>query len=252
MNQVETIETIDIDAMWRKYTEEKDVEIRNQIVLYYIKIVKNIVYRIVPSYCQYVSIDDMMSCGVMGLIGAVSRFDITKQVNFTTFAYQRIKGEIIDFLRKQDFVSNGLRHKIKTVENAFSVLESKEGRPASEQEVCEYLNIDNTELRKTLENSYTYNVVYLDEILENSNQEPEEKNINDLPETYCEHQDTQKFLADKIKSLPEKERMVITLYYYEEMNLKEIGAVLNVSESRVSQIHSKALFHLRGDLNNFM
>lgn len=235
-----------IDALWEKYKQTEDVSLRNDIVVHYISFVKKVVYRMLPSYSKYVDFDDLMSAGVIGLINAVTRFDIKKGASFETYAYHRIKGEIIDYLRKQDFISVNLRHKIKEVEKAYSEIEAKEGRTAKDEEVCSYLNIDMKELGKILEDSHIYNIAYLDEILiSNASYEPETDNVRDLPAQSYNKKETLNILKDCIESLSEKERMVITLYYYEEMTLKEIGLVLDVSESRVSQIHTKTIFKLK-------
>lgn len=239
-----------INETWAKYKRTEDVTYRNEIIVHYIGLVKNVAYRMFPSYSKYVESDDLISAGVIGLINAVTRFDINKGVAFETYAYHRIKGEILDHLRRQDFISTNLRQKIKEVEKAYATIENKNGRTATDKEVCEYLSIDIIELRKILDDSYTYNIMYLDEILSNNSYEPEAGNVDDLPEQSYNKKESIEILAESIERLTDKERLVITLYYYEEMTLKEIGAVLNVSESRVSQIHSKIVIKLRNDLKS--
>lgn len=202
----------------------------------------------VPSYGKFVDIDDMMSCGVIGLIDAVTKFDIHKGINFKTYAGYRIKGEIIDFLRKQDFIPANTRAKIKKVEAAYALIESETGKPATEEEVRKYLQMDEKEFREVLEGAYTYNILNIDSILEMAGLEPEEDDEEYIPEESYESKELKQNLAEAIDQLTERERLVITLYYYEELTLKEIGAVLDVSESRVSQIHSAALFKLRNKL----
>ncbi len=239
---------VDINKVWENYDKYKKESDKNELILFYLPLVKNIVYRMCPEYSKYVDTDDLLSCGVLGLINAISRFDLKKGVSFETYGYCRIKGEVIDYLRRQDFISSSLRQKIKTVENAYSAYITEHGIPATDEEICKVLHMSLKDLHKILEDTYIYNVIYLEEFLENSNEEPETKNSFDIPEKKYEKQELTEVLADCIDCLPEKERLVITLYYYEELTLKEIGKVLNVSESRVSQIHSKAILSLRSKL----
>jgi RNA polymerase sigma factor for flagellar operon FliA len=239
---------MDIDEVWRRYAEKRGQAERNVLVTYYMDLVKSIVFKLVPSYGKFVDIDDMMSCGVIGLIDAVTKFDIHKGINFKTYAGYRIKGEIIDFLRKQDFIPANTRAKIKKVEAAYALIESETGKPATEEEVRKYLQMDEKEFREVLEGAYTYNILNIDSILEMAGLEPEEDDEEYIPEESYESKELKQNLAEAIDQLTERERLVITLYYYEELTLKEIGAVLDVSESRVSQIHSAALFKLRKKL----
>lgn len=238
----------DLMLLWENYSKHKNDEDREQLILHYVPLVKNIVYKMIPSYSKYVESDDLLSYGIMGLIDAIDRFELNKGVLFESYAYRRIKGEIIDYLRRQDFISTSLRQKIKQVESAMQELEKEYGREASEAELCNYLNIDMKSLHKILEDSYTYNVVYIDEVLDSVITMPS-KNESDLPDKSFEKKEVIEILKKCIDELGEQEKLVITLYYYEDLNIKEIGEVLGVTESRVSQIHSKALMKLRGKLN---
>ncbi len=241
----------DISALWKEFAKTGDSELRTQLILHYVHLVKSIVYRMLPTYKKHVDVDDLMSFGVLGLMDAVDRFDVSKQVRFETYASLRIRGEIIDQLRRQDWAPASLRQKLKKVEDGFAELEGRLGRSASDAEVAEHLSMDVGDVRQALDDAHTFNVVRLDEVLMDRFQS-EELLVSgqDSPEQRYESAELREQLARSVESLSEKERLVITMYYFEEMNLKEIGLVLGVSESRVSQLHSKALMGLRRRLSN--
>ena len=236
-------------ALWKAFTRNRNMELRNELLLCYIYLVKSIVYRMMPTYAKHVEFDDLMSCGVLGLMDAIDKFDISKEVKFETYASLRIKGEIIDQIRKQDWAPISLRQKIKRVEEGFSSLESKVGRSVTEQEVAEHLDMPVEEIQKTLDESNTFNLICFDDILvDRLKSEESLKTSEGSPEKTYEDKEMRELLAACIDKLPERERMVISLYYNDELTLKEIGLTLGVSESRVSQIHSKALMTLRTKL----
>lgn len=231
------------ESLWDVYNETRDIEIRNELVVQYLPIVRRIVGRMAASVGSYVSYDDLISCGVIGLIDAVERFNSAKQAKFETYAYIRVKGEILDYLRKMDWASNSLRQKIKLVEQAYVELES-EGREATEYEVARRLNMDTDEVRKVLENSHTFNLVYLDEAIFGGEIPEDTSSIEEL----FEDSDLKERLTYLVDTLNEKEKMIVSLYYAEELTLKEVGMVMDLSESRISQIHSGALMKLRSKL----
>ena len=238
----------DVNLLWDRYIKSKNEEDREALILYYVPLVKKIVYKLVPSYSKYVDVDDLMGCGIMGLIHAVDRFEPKKGVPFESFAYLRIKGEIIDYLRKQDFVSTSLRKRIKSVENAMESLEIQLGRTPTDEELSNHLNIDQDTLHKILDDAYTYNVMYLEDALDSCLALPSE-NSSEMPEESYDQVELKEILAESIDSLSEREKLVVSLYYFEDLSIKEIAQVLGVSESRVSQLHSKALMKLRGKLS---
>lgn len=240
-----------IDELWEKFSATRDFDVRNELVMSYIHLVKRMVNRIFPKYKYYNEYDDLISCGVLGLIDAVNRFDVSRDIKFETYANLRIRGEIIDHMRKQDPIPSNIRAKLKKIEAAYEELEHKYGRYVTEKEVARYIGISEREVQKILEDSYFFNILYLDEMFEKSNINDILKSGEDIEEE-CIKQYIRDALAYEIERLPEKERLVINLYYFEELTLKEIALILNLTESRISQIHSKVLVKLRGKIKNLV
>lgn len=239
-------EDANIEGLWERYSKERTLELKNKLVLHYIDRVKSIVLRMIPNYKGYSNYDDMLSCGILGLMDAIEKFDTTRQVKFEYYATMRIKGEIIDYIRKQDWAPSSLRRKIKNISNAYSELENKLHREPNDEEVAEFLGMDEDDLKKTLEKSQMFNIIYFEEMAQAAH--PWENSVQDQSETMEEKMETNetvRTLENIIDGLPEKEKLVVTLYYYEEMTLKEIAQVMSVSESRISQIHSKAVMKMR-------
>jgi RNA polymerase sigma factor for flagellar operon FliA len=236
------------EKLWEQYFREKTIELRNKLVLRYIDQVKSIVLRMVPTYKGYSSYDDMLSCGILGLMDAIEKYDPDKNVKFEYYAAMRIKGEIIDNIRKQDWAPSSLRRKIKAISNAASELENRLNRTPTDGDIAEYLGMDEEEVQKTLEKSHMFNIVYFEEMTQDDhlweNADPDVS-----MEEQIEGSEMVKMLGSFIEALSEKERLVVTLYYYEEMKLKEIANLLGISESRASQIHSKAVMMLRAKMD---
>lgn len=241
-----------VTDIWEQFALTKDIKIRNELVFKYEHLVKITVCRLMPNYRNHSDYDDFISYGILGLIDAVEKFDYTKGVKFETYASIRIRGNIIDNLRKQDWVPSSLRYKIKKLEEAYAHLEAVNGSTPSEFEVARHLNIEIEELHKTLTYSYTSNIIYFEQLLSNSFSSATLYNGDDDPAENYEKQELKDILAKNIDMLSKKEKMVITLYYFEELNLKEIGLIIGVSESRISQIHSKALIKLRNSISRVL
>lgn len=231
--------------IWEEFSLTNDVELRNRLILEHLYLVKIIVGRLIPEYQSNAEYDDFISYGILGLMDAIEKFDYTKGVKFETYASIRIKGAIIDNIREHDWISTYLRQKLKKLDKAFEYLEREYGRPATEAEVAKYLNISTKELKKLLVDAHAANIIYFDQLLSSSIEIGASDNKKYVPEECFEQKELRNILKDKINLLSEREKIVITLYYFEELSLKEIGIVLGVSESRVSQIHSKALIRLR-------
>ncbi len=235
-----------LEKTWHEYLDTRSDELKNELVLEYIGLVKRIVARMLPTYEGHSNFDDMLSNGVLGLMDAVEKYDLKRNVRFEHYAAMRIRGEIIDQIRKQDWAPSSLRRKIKSITNAYSELENKLFRTPTETEVADHLDMTREDLQKTVQKSYMFNVVHFEEIVsENTFSVNNISDESDLVEKQIEKKEMKKILGAMIDNLPEKEKLVITLYYYEEMTLKEIAGIVGVSESRISQIHSKVIMKLR-------
>ncbi len=237
--------------LWKKYSEDKRPELRKKLILEYSHLVKYIAGRLRVYFGANVEYDDLVSYGIFGLIDAIDKFDINKGVKFETYASLRIRGAIIDSIRKMDWVPRSLRQKSKELEKLYSELERELGYPPSDREVAEKLGMSLDEFYKLLNEVNLSSVISLEEFLEQNYELG--KDIlttarEDKPENYVELIELKEVLADAIDKLPEKERTVISLYYFEELTLKEISAIMKVSESRISQLHTKAILRLRGKL----
>ncbi len=237
--------------LWLKYSQTKNREIKQQLIEEYIYLVKIVAGRMYNFYGAKVEYDDLVGFGVMGLIDSIDRFDINKNIKFETYAQIRIRGgTIIDNIRKLDWVPRSLRKKSKDVQDAMAKLENQLGRSPTNQELSNYLNISLEELESILADISNFNMASLEDLLDNKG----EYYINtdssrDLPEEIYETKELKGVLANIIDELPENERKVISLYYYEELTYKEIGYVMELSESRISQIHSKSILSIKNQLN---
>jgi RNA polymerase sigma factor for flagellar operon FliA len=244
--EARAVEAAQTERLWAEFVKTRSLEMRNELVMKYVPLVKHVVLRLMPTYRKHVDFDDLMSSGLLGLMDAIDKFDITKGVKFETYASLRVKGEIIDQIRKQDWAPISLRQKIKKVEECYETLESSMGRIPTEDDVASKLSMSAEDVKKTLDEAHTFNLVALDEMLmDRMTGDSLAAPPDESPEKRLEEQEIRTVLAKTIEALPEKEQQVVAMYYHEEMTLKEIGLVLGVTESRVSQIHSKALMTLR-------
>jgi RNA polymerase sigma factor for flagellar operon FliA len=227
---------------------------RDELVVSHLPLVKFIVDRIASSLPPHLDRDDLRSAAVIGLISAAERYDPTRGVQFKTFAEQRIRGTIMDELRAQDWLTRSLRDKFKKLEREFSQLEQRLGRNPSSDEVAGAMGLELKDYFRLLEEIHLLSFVSLDDAWHDEDGAPfglldvlEDKGT-ESPQSQLIARQTVERLAEAIDNLPEKERIVVTLYYYEELNLKEIGAVLDLTESRISQLHSQAIIRLRGKM----
>ncbi len=245
-----------MDKVWKEYGRTKSPSLKEKLILQYAHLVKLVAGRISAHIGSHVEYDDLIGYGVFGLIDAIDKFDTEKGVKFETYASLRIRGAIIDNLRKLDWVPRTLRQKNKLIDNASAELEAQLGREPSDAELAEKLNVSIDEVRELTKNSEVSPVISLDEYLELNHEAeflPADKsNAHNLsPERLYELQEIKKMLADAIDKLSEKEKLVISLYYFEELTLKEISKVMGVTESRISQIHSKAVGRLQAKLGRY-
>ena len=223
---------------------------RDDLITQHLSKVKYIAERMAAKLPPSVEKDDLYGAGVLGLLDAVERFDASRGIAFTTFAEMRVRGAIIDSLRALDWASRSARRRAREIQDAFSAVEQEKGRNATEEEVAEYLTIPLSDLHKILQEIRGLTLGNLDETEEGTGLSLVET-ISDggvSPLERFERSERRKILADFIDRLPDKERKVIALYYLEELNMKEIGIVLDVSESRVSQLRTQAILRLRGHI----
>ena len=230
----------------------KDPAYRDQLITEYLPYVKRIVQRLAVHLPSTVDIDDLMNVGVIGLIQAVDRYDPRRDNKFMTYAIFRIKGAVLSELRARDFLSRSNRRKIRELESAYLRLEQKLGREADDQEIARELGVDLEQVYRTKQMS-SISFISLEELGVSSRDEKEKLlsyliNKEDDALSVTKLKELKGAMARAIKQLPEKERLVISLYYLDELTMKETGKVLGITESRVSQIHSQAILHLRTKL----
>ncbi|ADQ45391.1 RNA polymerase, sigma 28 subunit, FliA/WhiG [Caldicellulosiruptor kronotskyensis 2002] len=244
---------MDDALLWEKFTKTKDPKIKEQLIIKYMPLVKLVAGRMAIYFGGNVEYDDLVSYGSIGLLDAIEKFDSQKGVKFETYAYTRIKGAIIDCVRNQDFLPRSIRQKAKEIERAYIEIE-KEGKTPTNQEVAKRIGISVEELQKLQDRISSGMIISLESFLE-QNYESKIGGLEDFvsqPEHFIENEELRKVLRQQIDNLMENERMVIVLYYYEDLSIKEIAKVLGVSESRVSQLHTRALLKLRSALQKYL
>ncbi|SCG83423.1 RNA polymerase sigma factor for flagellar operon FliA [Proteiniborus sp. DW1] len=234
-----------IDMLWRNYKETKDLSYKQVLIEKYIQLVKIVAGRMYNFYGGNVEYEDLVGFGIFGLIDAIDKFDINRDLKFETYAQIRIRGAIIDNLRKLDWIPRGLRKKAKEMERAINILENRLGRSATTKEIAFELKTTETEVESILSEISTLNIVSLEEALINKGETYDNLSDLDSPERIFENKELKFLLKEAIENLTEKEKIVISLYYYEGLTYKEIASVLEVSESRISQLHSKAILSLK-------
>ncbi|NJD02282.1 MAG: FliA/WhiG family RNA polymerase sigma factor [Ruminiclostridium sp.] len=238
--------------LWRQYQNTKDPSTRETLILEYSHLIKFIAGRLNIYFGSNVEYDDLMGFGVFGLIDAIDKLDVNKGVKFETYASLRIRGSIIDSIRELDWVPRSLRQKSKELEKAYWEIENELGHSASDIEISEKLGISIEEFHALLNEVNVSSMVSLEDFLEQNYEigaDVPNMNREDRPELQAELGELKDILGEAINKLPEKEKTVLSLYYYEELTLKEISAIMKVSESRISQLHTKAIMRLRGKLS---
>ena len=249
------------DIVYTELTEEQKLnpKVRGKIINEFAPLIKYIASRIAIRLPPHIDLNDLINAGVIGLIDAIEKFDAGKQIKFKTYAEFRIRGAILDELRSMDWVPRSVRQKARKVEDAYSRLEYNLGRPASDDEVAREMNVDMDAFHRLLSDTASVSLLSLDDLGEDDT-DLSKRNLlefiiqddKDWPSHKIRYAEVSTMVAKAIQSLPEKERMVISLYYYDELTMKEIGHVLKFTESRVSQIHTKAILRLRSKMQKIL
>jgi len=240
-----------LPASFMKVTEKE----RNDLIVEYSPLVKYVALRIAARIPPNIELDELISAGILGLIDAIDKFDKSKEIMFKTYAEFRVRGAILDELRALDWVPRTVRQKATMVSRAYAKLEGELGRPAEDEEMAEELEITVEEFFKLLQGAVGVSIISFED-MGGGDRDGDERNIMECladvnsndPETEVKLSQIREIIATTIDGLPEKEKILISLYYYEELNMKEIGEVMGITESRVSQLHSKAAMRLRARL----
>jgi RNA polymerase sigma factor FliA len=250
----------DMIQLWREYRRSGDQGIRDRLILTYAPLVKYVAGRLGSGLPAHVDEGDLVSYGLLGLIAAIERYDPDRDVKFETYAIARIKGSILDELRAMDWVPRSVRSRAREIERAIAQLESKLGRAPSDEEIATKVGISQEELEDSLTDISRSSIAALDELWTVSGSGGDQIALIDTiedesvpdPQSAMSATEMKEAIADAIARLPEREKLVVTLYYYEDLTLREIGEVLGVTESRVSQLHTKAILRLKARLGGTM
>jgi RNA polymerase sigma factor for flagellar operon FliA len=242
----------DIDRLWRSYKERGTRDERDRLILHYSPLVKYVAGRVAVGLPQSVEQSDLVSYGIFGLIDAIEKFDLDRGYKFETYAIARIKGAILDELRSIDWVPRSVRAKARAIEQAYGKLESELHRTPSDGELAGELDMTDDQLQAALSQISFIGLVALDEMLASPDRgdsvtlgDMVPSDPDEAPGVAVEVEEMRHFLAEAVRRMPEREMTVLSLYYYEGLTLAEIGSVLGVTESRVCQIHTKAVLQLR-------
>jgi len=247
----------DVNELWRTFRRTGDRALRDRLILMYAPIVKYVAGRLGSGLPAHVDEGDLVSYGLLGLISAIERYDPDRDVKFETYAIARIKGSILDELRSLDWVPRSVRSRARQIERAMAELESKLSRAPTDEELAKKVGISVEELEDSLTDISRSSIAALDELWTISGSGGDQVALIDTiedtqgpePQSAFAQTELREMVADAITSLPEREKLVITLYYYEDLTLREIGEVLGVTESRVSQLHTKAILRLKARLS---
>ncbi len=245
------------EELWAKYKKKADPKIREYFIIKYAPLVKYVAGKISVGMPTNVEFDDLVGYGVFGLLDAIEKYDLEKKVKFNTYAVNRIRGAIFDELRAIDWVPRSVRQKSREIEDTIAMLEGRLGRSASNEEIAAEMGLNLEDYNGLLLKVSTTSVVSLTD-LKFSTDDAEEFSVGDIieapsslnPDVIVERDEIKKIVLQSLKELPDREKKVLIMYYYEEMTLKEIGKVLGVTESRVSQIHTSSILKLKAKLSN--
>lgn len=244
-----------IEELWKKF-KDGDTEARRQIILNYLHLVKYTVSRLAINFPPHLEVNDLISSGIIGLIDAIEKFELDRQVKFETYASIRIRGAVLDSLRSMDWAPRGVRRKARELEEVYAALEKELGRTPSEEEVATRMGIPLQDLHKQLSEVSGVALISLDDFYPTEGEKvlvkDGLKDDAEGPEELAIKSHMKQLLVEAIERLPEKEKIVLSLHYYEELTLKEISKVLSLSEARISQLHSQAVLRLKGKLHHLV
>ena len=245
------------DRLWEEYRKTKSQALRDAFIRQYMPLVKYVAGKVSVGMPGSVEFDDLVGFGQFGLLDAIEKYDPSKNVKFKTYAVTRIRGAIFDELRQIDWVPRSVRQKSREIEDAINTLEARLGRTASDAEIAESLGVSEDDYHRIIMKVSGTSVLSLNDVWHNGD-DSANTSIGDSiespssmnPDAIVEREEIKRVIVQAINELPEKEKMVIVLYYHEDLTFKEIGQVLNVSESRISQLHTKANLRMRAKLTN--
>ncbi|MBE5890570.1 MAG: FliA/WhiG family RNA polymerase sigma factor [Lachnospiraceae bacterium] len=249
------MKAVDTESLWNEYVKKPTPELREQLIIEYAQLVRLVAGRLSMYLGHNVEYEDLVSYGIFGLIDAIDKFDATKQVKFETYASLRIRGAILDQIRKMDWIPRTVRQRQRKIDEAIKAIEMKTGRTASDEELAAELGLSEDELLSWQSQLKVTNLVSLNEFEETGPEPVMDATHNShfaQPEDVIAENELKEMLVESLSLLTEKERRVIELYYYEDLTLKEISKVLEVSESRVSQLHTKALVKMKKKMGPYM
>lgn len=246
----------ELQETWRQYKLLDDLRARERLIQHFAYLVKITAGRVVSKLPSSMERDDLVSAGAVGLIKAVDQYDLTRQVKFETYAIALIRGAILEMLREDDWVPRSIRERVKSLEQTYLALETRLGRPATEEEIATDLGLEPEAFQKLLVENGRTSLLSLEDVLI-GNEGAEKLHLLDVlpddsaaPSFEAEMHERRRRLGNAVDRLPERERLVIALYYYEGMTFKEIGRILDISESRAYQLHAQAVLRLRGYLQH--
>lgn len=249
-------EETDEQVLWVEYKKAREPKLREYFIKKYAPLVKYVAGKVAVGMPHNVEFDDLVSYGTFGLLDAIEKYDPTKEVKFKTYAMTRVRGGIFDELRNVDWIPRSIRQKAKQVEKIILELENRMGRTAEDEEIAHELDIDIDEFHDLMSKISGTSLISLNDVWHGNDENEEMVFVDTLespealnPDTIVEREEIKNMIVECIKKLPDREKKVIVLYYYEDLTLKEIGEVLEVTESRVSQLHTKAIMRLRGRLS---
>ncbi len=249
-------EETDEQVLWVEYKKAREPKLREYFIKKYAPLVKYVAGKVAVGMPHNVEFDDLVSYGTFGLLDAIEKYDPGKEVKFKTYAMTRVRGGIFDELRNVDWIPRSIRQKAKQVEKIILELENRMGRTAEDEEIAHELDIDIDEFHDLMSKISGTSLISLNDVWHGNDENEEMVFVDTLespealnPDTIVEREEIKNMIVECIKKLPDREKKVIVLYYYEDLTLKEIGEVLEVTESRVSQLHTKAIMRLRGRLS---